>query len=96
MAAGFTTDKVWPHAARDCRDFLANNNIVPLNWPPNSPDLSPVEYLWDDLDRRVKKRQNPPTTLAQLRNALEEAHEILITAVNIHFRLCGVPTNELV
>ena len=39
-----------PHVARVCRDFLANNNIVPLDWPPYSVDLSPIEHLWDDLE----------------------------------------------
>ena len=27
-------DNARPHAVRVCRDFLANNNIVPLAWPP--------------------------------------------------------------
>ena len=34
-------DNAWPHVARVCRDFLANNNIVPLDLPPYGPDLSP-------------------------------------------------------
>ena len=76
-------DNARPHVARVCRDFLANNNIVPLDWPPYSPDLSPIEHLWDDLDRRVRRRRNPPTTLAQLRNALlEEWNNIPIRRIN--------------
>ena len=42
-----------PHVARVCRNFLANNNIIPLEWPPLSPDLSPTENLWDDLAPRL-------------------------------------------
>ena len=56
-------DNARPHVARVCQDFLANNNIAPLAWPPYSPDLTPIEHMWDELDRRVRKRQNPPSTL---------------------------------
>ena len=62
-------DNARPHVARVCQDFLANNNIAPLAWPPYSPDLTPIEHMWD---RRVRKRRNPPATLAQLRNALTD------------------------
>ena len=67
-----------PHVARVCQNFLANNNIVPLDWPPYSPDLSPNEHLCDELDRRVRRRRTPPPpphTLGQLRTALLEEWE---------------------
>ena len=76
-------DNARPHVARVCQDFLANNNIAPLTWPPYSPDLTPVEHMWDELDRRVRKRRNPPATLAQLRNALiDEWNNIPMRTVN--------------
>ena len=72
-------DYARPHVARVCQDFLANNNIVPLDWSPYSPDLSPIEHLWDELDRRVRRCRNPPPpppqTLGQLRTALLEEWE---------------------
>ena len=71
----FQHDNARPHVARVCQDFLANNNIVLLNWPPYSPDLSPIEHLWDELDRRVRRRRNTPNTLGQLRTALLEERE---------------------
>jgi transposase len=47
----FQQDNARPHVARANRDFLANNNIDVLPWPAFSPDLSPIEHLWDQLDR---------------------------------------------
>ena len=71
------------HMSPECQDFLANSNIAPLAWPPYSPDLTPIEHMWDELDRRVRKRQNPPATLAQLRNVLiDEWNNIPVRTVN--------------
>ena len=76
-------DNARPHVARVCQDILANNNIAPLAWLSYSPDLTPIEHMWDELDRRVRKRRNPPATLAQLRNALiDEWNNIPMRTVN--------------
>ena len=62
----FQQDNARSHVARVCQDFLANYNINPLDWPPYSPDLSPIEQLWDEMDRRVTGCWNVPATLDQL------------------------------
>ena len=70
-------DNARPHVARVCQDFHRTA------WPPYSPDLTPIEHMWDELDRRVRKRRNPPETLAQLRNALiDEWNNIPMRSVN--------------
>ena len=35
-----------------------------------SPDLSQIEHIWDELDRRVCGRPNKPTNLPQLQATL--------------------------
>ena len=56
--------------ARVCQDFLNQNHTRVLPWPALSPDLSPIEHLWDELGKRVRHRQNPPETLHKLHEAL--------------------------
>ena len=64
-------DNARPHVARICQDFLANNNIAPLAWPPYSPDLTPIEHMWDELGRRVRKRRNPPHNLRTTKECVD-------------------------
>ena len=79
----FQHDNARPHVTRVCQDFLANNNTVPLDWPPYSPDLSPIKHLLDELDRHVRRCRNTPNTLGQLQTALlEELENISMRKIN--------------
>ena len=49
---------------------MSQNDIRVLPWPALSPNLSPIEYVWDELGRSVRHRQIPPETLQELRDAL--------------------------
>ena len=44
------------HTARHTQNVLAANNINTPDWPTKSPDLSPLEHLWDYLGRKVRGR----------------------------------------
>uniref|UniRef100_A0AAZ3NTM4 Tc1-like transposase DDE domain-containing protein n=1 Tax=Oncorhynchus tshawytscha TaxID=74940 RepID=A0AAZ3NTM4_ONCTS len=49
----FQHDNARPHVTRICTEFLEVENIPVLPWPAYSPDVSPIEHVWDALDRRV-------------------------------------------
>ena len=36
----------------------------------NSPDLNPIEHVWDSLDRRLRRHPNPPANVNELRQAI--------------------------
>ncbi|GFV41244.1 transposable element Tcb2 transposase [Trichonephila clavipes] len=47
----FQQDNACPHTARVAQDFLRHFQTLP--WPDRSPDLSPVEHVWDKLKRQM-------------------------------------------
>ncbi|GFS82182.1 DDE_3 domain-containing protein [Trichonephila clavipes] len=44
-------DNARPHTRRVAQDFLRHFQTLP--WPTRSPDLSPVEHVWDELKRQM-------------------------------------------
>ncbi len=65
-------DNAWPHVARICTQFLEAEHIPILAWPAYSLDMSPIEHVWDALDRRIRQRFPVPANIRQLRTAIEE------------------------
>ncbi|GBO19717.1 hypothetical protein AVEN_241543-1 [Araneus ventricosus] len=56
-------------AGRICDWFDEHSHILlHINWPAKSPDLSPIENLWDMLEQRVKRRNQHPRDLVDLRD----------------------------
>jgi hypothetical protein len=58
----FQQDNARPHIANVSRDFLDDSQVDLLPWPPRSPDLSPIEHVWDLMGRRLTNLHNPPLT----------------------------------
>ncbi|GFW82887.1 transposable element Tcb2 transposase [Trichonephila clavipes] len=54
-------DNSRPHRANLVEDSLFEEGIVRMEWPACSPDMNPIEHVWDALGRRVAGRQPPPT-----------------------------------
>ena len=70
-------DNARPPVARICQQFLNRNNVNIQLWPAVSPDMNPIEHIWDFLGRKVRARGNVHN-LRDLENALiQEWNNIL-------------------
>lgn len=81
----FQHDNARPHTARLSTDFLRQQQFNVMPWPSLSPDLNPIEHLWDELGRRVQSRPVRPANVNQLELALQ--HEWLAIPHNFIQRL---------
>ena len=73
-------DNARPHVALVITDFLIQNNVNVLLWPVMSPDLSPIEHVWDEMQRRLRGLQNQPLTLPDLSRALVRIWNCILQA----------------
>ncbi len=55
----FQQDNAPCHKAQFISDWFLehDNEFTLLKWPPQSPDLKPIEHLWDVVEREIHSRQ---------------------------------------
>jgi transposase len=91
-------DNARAHTARATRDFLQQNNVNVMNWPALSPDLNPIEHLWDEIQNRLNEETPSPTTAAELSVAFQRVWALIPMAfinrlVNSMYRRCAAVIN---
>lgn len=64
-------DNARAHTARITQTALSDANISVLPWPAMSPDLNPIEHLWDQLKRSLKENYSSVNSQEELINALK-------------------------
>ncbi|GFW55961.1 transposable element Tcb1 transposase [Trichonephila clavipes] len=71
----FQQDKARCHIAASVRAWSEEpqDEFTVFPWPANSPELNPIENLWDHLDRVVRAMDPQTRNLAQLAMGLESA-----------------------
>ncbi|GFU86807.1 transposable element Tcb2 transposase [Trichonephila clavipes] len=67
----FMDDNVPCHRTVAAEQLLESEDIERMDWPARSPDLNPIEQVWDFLGRRLIARTLPSVTIRELRMALQ-------------------------
>lgn len=92
-------DNARPHTAIRTRNFLLINNVTTINHPPMSPDLNPIEHVWDMLGRRLRRDYPQLHNLEQLTQALLQCWQGIMQrdiqrCINMRERLEAVIRNR--
>lgn len=76
----FQQDNDPKHTSAVARAFLESNKVTLMQWPSQSPDLNPIEHLWDELERRVagKRARNADEKFELLRHEWENIGQDVI------------------
>jgi hypothetical protein len=54
-------DNARPHKAKVVKDYYDENEVEVLDWPPQSPDLNPIEQVWAIMKQKLYTQDSFPS-----------------------------------
>ncbi|GFV61600.1 transposable element Tcb1 transposase [Trichonephila clavipes] len=64
--AVFQQDNARPHVAKTVKSYLDSQQVQLLSWPAYSPDMSPIEHMWDIVGGRLARDLRPVVSTDEL------------------------------
>ncbi|GFX23420.1 transposable element Tcb2 transposase [Trichonephila clavipes] len=89
----FIDDNAPCHHTVATEQLLESQDIERMDWRARSPDLNPIEHVWDFLGRSLAARTLPPVTIRELQLALQDEwaampHQLIDTLILSMGRRC--------
>ena len=66
----FMDDNARPHRARIVQYFLQQEAVQTIPWPAMSPDMNPIEHVWDFIGRKINQHNPKYQNIDELRTAI--------------------------
>ena len=63
-------DNARPHRAQIVQHFLQQEALQTIPWPAMSPDMNPIEHVWDFIGRKINQRNPKCQNIDELRTAI--------------------------
>ena len=71
----FQHDRDPKHTAKKTKKWLEESGLTVLDWPAQSPDLNPIEHMWNALKRKLAGYERMPTGVLELWERVQKEWE---------------------